>query len=466
MKTILSATIMGILLTSIFLPAVANAQSNFNISGAGATFPFPLIDLWRVKYAEEHPTISLNYQSIGSGGGVKQHIENTVNFGATDAPLTKKEFDLAPDSLTIPEAIGGVTVTYNIPEFPQSGLKLTAKNLADIFLGKITKWNDPALKVDNPDVNLPNKLILVAHRSDGSGTSFVFTEYLDKVSPEWHEKVGFGKSVPWPVGVGGAGNEGVANIVKSTPYAIGYVELAYVIQNKMAYAHLENADKTAFVSPSIESFSAAAEAASDTLPAAHESWEGVSINNEPGPNSYPITTFTYLLLHQNLEKATKSKELAQETVNLIKWMITDGQEYSPQLNYVPLPAEVRKIGLEGLSRVTYNGEKLFVGTTPLIEENTQQPTNQQEKVPSWIKNNAKWWSEKQIGDSDFLSGIQFMIKEKIILVSGKSTGTSQANAPVPEWIRNNAGWWANDKISEDEFVKALEFLINNGIVRV
>jgi hypothetical protein len=171
-------------------------------------------------------------------------------------------------------------------------------------------------------------------------------------------------------------------------------------------------------------------------------------------------------LHQNLEKATKSKELAQETVNLIKWMITDGQEYSPQLNYVPLPAEVRKIGLEGLSRVTYNGEKLLVGTTPLIEENTQKPTNQQEKVPSWIKNNAKWWSEKQIGDSDFLSGIQFMIKEKIILVSGKSTGTSQANAPVPEWIRNNAGWWANDKISEDEFVKALEFLINNGIVRV
>jgi phosphate ABC transporter phosphate-binding protein len=465
MKTILSATIMGILLTSIFLPAVANAQSNFNISGAGATFPFPLIDLWRVKYNEIHTNISVNYQSIGSGGGVKQHIENTVNFGATDAPLTSKEVDLAPDSLHIPEAIGGVTVTYNVPEVP-TGLKLTSKNVADIFLGKITKWNDPALVADNPDFKLPNKLILVAHRSDGSGTTHVFTEYLDMVSPEWHEKVGFGKSVPWPAGVGGAGNEGVANIVKSTPYAVGYVELAYVIQNKMAYASIQNADGTAFVTPSLETMEAAAKASAEKLPAAHEKWDGVSINNAPGPNSYPITSFTYLLLHQNLEKATKSKEHAQETINLIKWMITEGQKYSPELRYVPLPAEVTKIGLDGLSRVTYNGEKLFVGTSPLIEDTKQPSTTTEAKVPSWIKNNAKWWAQKQIGDSDFLSGIQFMIKEKIILVSGKSTGTSQANAPVPDWIRNNAGWWADDKISEDEFVKALEFLINNGIIVV
>lgn len=465
MKTILSATIMGILLTSIFLPAVANAQSNFNISGAGATFPFPLIDLWRVKYNEIHTNISVNYQSIGSGGGVKQHIENTVNFGATDAPLTSKEVDLAPDSLHIPEAIGGVTVTYNVPEVP-TGLKLTSKNVADIFLGKITKWNDPALVADNPDFKLPNKLILVAHRSDGSGTTHVFTEYLDMVSPEWHEKVGFGKSVPWPAGVGGAGNEGVANIVKSTPYAVGYVELAYVIQNKMAYASIQNADGTAFVTPSLETMEAAAKASAEKLPAAHEKWDGVSINNAPGPNSYPITSFTYLLLHQNLEKATKSKEHAQETINLIKWMITEGQKYSPELRYVPLPAEVTKIGLDGLSRVTYNGEKLFVGTSPLIEDTKQPSATTEAKVPSWIKNNAKWWAQKQIGDSDFLSGIQFMIKEKIILVSGKSTGTSQANAPVPDWIRNNAGWWADDKISEDEFVKALEFLINNGIIVV
>ena len=204
MKTVLTTTTIGILLISIFLPAIANAQSQIKIDGAGATFPFPLIDLWRVKYTEKNPNISVNYQSIGSGGGITQHIGKTVNFAASDAPLTSKELEAAPDSLTIPEAIGGVTITYNLPEFPEKGLKLTSKNLADIFLGKITKWNDPAIKADNPDVKLPNKVILVAHRSDGSGTTFVFTEYLDMVSPEWHEKVGFGKTVPWPVGVGAA----------------------------------------------------------------------------------------------------------------------------------------------------------------------------------------------------------------------------------------------------------------------
>jgi phosphate transport system substrate-binding protein len=466
MKTVLTTTMVGILLISIFLPSFAHAQSQIKIDGAGASFPFPLIDLWRVKYTEKNPSISVNYQSIGSGGGVKQHIEKTVNFAASDAPLTSKEVGQATDSLHIPEAIGGVTVTYNIPEFPQSGLKLTAKNLADIFLGKITKWNDPAIKADNPDAKLPNKAILVAHRSDGSGTTHVFTEYLDIVSPEWHEKVGFGKSVPWPTGVGGAGNEGVANVVKSTPYAIGYVELAYVIKNNMYYASIQNGDKTAFIAPTLETMSFAAKGAASTLPAANEPWEGVSINNAPGPNSYPITSFTYIVLHQNLETATKSKEQAQETINLIKWMITDGQKYSSDLLYVPIPTEVTQIGLDGLSRVTYNGEKLIVGTSPLVKDNSQQATSKQGKVPVWIKNNAKWWAQKQIGDSDFLSGIQFMVQQKIILVSGNPSGTTSANTPVPDWIRNNAGWWADDQISEDEFVKALEFLINNGIISV
>ena len=466
MKTILTTTMIGILLISIFLPAIANAQSQIKIDGAGATFPFPLIDLWRVKYTEKNPNISVNYQSIGSGGGITQHIGKTVNFAASDAPLTSKELEAAPDSLHIPEAIGGVTITYNLPELPEKGLKLTSKNLADIFLGKITKWNDPAIKADNPDVKLPNKVILVAHRSDGSGTTFVFTEYLDMVSPEWHEKVGFGKTVPWPVGVGAAGNEGVANVVKSTPYGLGYVELAYVLQNKMPYAYLQNADGTAFIAPSVETFAAAAEGLSSKLPPAHQKWEGISINNAPGANSYPITSFTYIILYQNLEKATKSKEQAQETVNFIKYMITDGQQYATGLNYVPIPDQVAKIGLDGLSRVTYNGEKLVVETILQSGENMPQSPAKQGKVPSWIKNNAKWWAQKQIGDTDFLSGIQFMIQQKIILVSGNPTGSNQANTPVPDWIRNNAGWWADDQISEDEFVKALEFLINNGIVRV
>jgi len=465
MKTILTMTMIGILLTSIFLPAIANAQSQIKIDGAGATFPFPLIDLWRVKYTEKNPNISVNYQSIGSGGGITQHIGKTVNFAASDAPLTSKEVEAAPGSLHIPEAIGGITITYNLPEFQEKGLKLTSKNIADIFLGKITKWNDPAIKADNPDVKLPNKIILVAHRSDGSGTTFVFTDYLDKVSPEWHEKVGFGKTVPWPVGVGAAGNEGVANVVKGTPYGIGYVELAFVLQNKMPYAYIQNADKTAFIVPSVETFAAAAKSLSSKLPQANEKWEGISINNAPGADSYPITSFTYIILYQNLEKVTKSKEQALETVNFIKYMITDGQQYSAGLNYVPIPDQVVKIGLDGLSSVTYNGEKLLVRTTQ-SGENMPQSSSQQGKVPAWIKNNAKWWAQKKIGDSDFLSGIQFMIQQKIILVSGSSTGSNQAKTPVPDWIRNNAGWWADDKISEDEFVKALEFLINNGIVQV
>ncbi len=355
---IMASIIMTILIASIF-SQVALAQNPFTITGAGATFPFPLIDLWRVKYNEVHPNISLNYQSIGSGGGIKQHVEKTVNFAATDAPLTASEADLAPNSLHIPEAIGGVTISYNIPEIPQKGLKLTGQQVADIFLGKITKWNDPSIQQTNPDIIPPNANILTAHRSDGSGTTFVFTEYLSMVSPEWEAQIGFGKSVPWAGGVGAAGNEGVATTIRTTPYAVGYVELAYAVQNNMSFAFIENADGTAFIEPSLDSMSAAAAGAAPTLPKAHESWTGVSINNAPGPNSYPITSFTYLLLYQNLDMATPSKVHAQETVNIIKWMITEGQKYSPSLLYVPIPAEVTQLGLNGLDRVTYNGDPLF-----------------------------------------------------------------------------------------------------------
>jgi phosphate ABC transporter phosphate-binding protein len=367
---IIAATILTILLTSLVSQA-AIAQNQYTITGAGATFPFPLIDLWRVKYNEEHPNITLNYQSIGSGGGVKQHIEKTVNFAASDAPLTASELELAPDSMHIPEAIGGITVSYTLPEVPQSGLKLTGQQVADIFQGKITKWNDPQIQQNNADLPLPDKDILVVHRSDGSGTTYAFTEYLSIVSQDWSDQIGFGKSVAWPAGVGAAGNEGVATTVRTTPYSIGYVELAYAFQNEMSYAFVQNADGTAFVEPTLDTLSAAAAGASPKLPAAHQSWEGVTINNSPGPNSYPITSFTYILLHQNLDAATNSKEHAMETVNLIKWMITDGQKYSPELLYVPIPAEVTQLGLKGLERVTYNGQSLSVET---MEEQPQQPT--------------------------------------------------------------------------------------------
>ncbi len=369
MKVIASSTIFAILVASLVFQAVV-AQSQYTITGAGATFPFPLLDLWRVKYNEEHQNVNMNYQSIGSGGGVKQHVEKTVNFAASDAPLTANELELVPDSLHIPEAIGGITVSYNIPEISESGIKLTGKQVAGIFLGKITKWNDPSIQETNPDLDLPDKNILVVHRSDGSGTTHVFTEYLDMVSQDWHDQVGFGKSVPWPAGVGAAGNEGVAATVRTSPYSIGYVELAYAFQNDMTFAYIENGDGTAFVEPSLETLSASAAGAAPSLPKAHESWQGITINNAPGPNSYPITSFTYILLHQNLETATPSKEHAMETVNLIKWMITDGQKYSPELLYVPIPAEVTQIGLDGLDRVTYDGKPLSAG---VVVEQPQSP---------------------------------------------------------------------------------------------
>src|SRR5574338_1480471 len=212
MKTVLSVILALIMITSFVFPAVL-AQNQFTITGAGATFPFPLLDTWRVKYNEEHPNINLNYQSIGSGGGIKQHTEKTVNFGATDAPMTESERQGAPDTLHIPETRGGGTISYNIPEIPDKGLKLTGQQVADIFLGKITKWNDPSIVSNNPELSLPDKAILVVHRSDGSGTTFVFTEYLSMISKDWSDGVGVAKSVPWPVGGGAAGNEGVATAI-------------------------------------------------------------------------------------------------------------------------------------------------------------------------------------------------------------------------------------------------------------
>ncbi|MEK6832371.1 MAG: phosphate ABC transporter substrate-binding protein PstS, partial [Thermoproteota archaeon] len=267
MITKITSLLMIATIVAIMAPLSANAESApdtpdsryvYNVNGAGATFPFPLIDLWRVEYNNDFDNVNLNYQSIGSGGGVKQHIEKTVNFAASDAPLTVKERVLAPNTLHIPETVGGVTVTYNIPEISKSGLKLTGKLVSDIFMGTITKWNDPLIKNLNPGLNLPNQDIVVAHRSDGSGTTFVFTDYLATVDPDgWGKNVGKGKSVPWPVGLAAAGNEGVAGIVRSTTYSVGYVELAYAFQTGMTFAHVQNGDKSKFIEPSIKSITAA-----------------------------------------------------------------------------------------------------------------------------------------------------------------------------------------------------------------
>ena len=281
MKTKTSLLILLTALGAIITPLYADAATTpdapdpnqeFTLTGAGATFPFPLIDLWRVEYNNVQNNVNLNYQSIGSGGGIKQHIEKTVNFAASDKPMSDAERELAPGTLHIPESIGGVVLVYNIPEIPNKGLKLTADAIAGIFLGEITKWNDPAITAENLGLNLPDKEIVTAHRSDGSGTTFIFTDYLTTISPTWDEQIGKGKSVPWPLGLASAGNEGVAAIVKSTEYSIGYVELAYAFQTGMSYASVQNAEKSAFIEPTLDSISAASSGVANNLPAAEDSW--------------------------------------------------------------------------------------------------------------------------------------------------------------------------------------------------
>lgn len=388
-------------------PPLPDSNLQFNLDGAGATFPFPLIDLWRVEYNKAHPNVNLNYQSIGSGGGIKQHIEKTVNFAASDAPMSESERELAPGTITIPEAIGGVTVVYNIPEIPDKGLKLTGDEIADIFLGKITKWNDSRIAQHNSGVTLPDKEIVVAHRSDGSGTTFVFTEYLVSVSPEWDEKIGKGKSVPWPTGLAAAGNEGVAGIVKSTPYSIGYVELAYAFQTGMSFAYVQNHDKTGFIEPTIQTISAASKGVANSLPKAEASWVGVNLVSAPGKDSYPIASFTYLLVYDDLKPVTKNKEQAKAVIHMIYWMITEGQKYSSDLLYVPLADPVVELGKKGLSKVTYGGETLW---------DYSGAVQTQYQIPKWIKDNAKWWSEGSISDQDYINGLQYLIQQGILKV--------------------------------------------------
>ena len=338
-------------------PAEPDPSQTFNILGAGASFPFPLIDKWRVEYKNEYGNVNLNYQSIGSGGGIRQHIETTVNFAASDKPLGA-EAEQAPGTLHIPETIGGVVVAYNLPGVP-SGLELTGAVLADIFMEKVQSWDDPRISELNPGVDLPGEPIVTVHRSDGSGTTFVFTDYLSAVSAEFEESVGKGKSVPWPGGLGGKGNEGVTANVLNTEYSIGYIELAYAFQNEATYASVQNADGTAFIEPTLETLSAASAGAAAELPPSHCDWSQVSIVNAPGPDSYPITSFTYLLLYEELDRAVSSADLAGATVHLVHWMITDGQRFSPGLLYVPIPEDVAEIGRQGLARVTYEGGQVF-----------------------------------------------------------------------------------------------------------
>ena len=330
---------VGVLLA---LPAASVQAQKIQINGAGATFPYPIYSKWFSEYNKLHPEVEINYQSIGSGGGIRQLINQTVFFGATDGPMTSDQLFSAPGPvLHLPTVLGGVVPVYNIPDV-NAELKFTGKVLADIILGKVTKWSDPAIASLNPGVKLPASEITVVHRSDGSGTTYIFVDYLSKVSPDFKKTVGVATSVNWPVGVGGKGNEGVAGLVKQTPGSIGYVELIYAKQNKISYGSVQNLEGE-FVTASLESVTAAAQVAAKAMPKDFR----VSITNAPGKGVYPISSFTWILLYES----PSDKQRAKVMVDFMKWALTEGQKYAPELGYAPLPNEVVALEMEALKRI-------------------------------------------------------------------------------------------------------------------
>ena len=339
MKPFRTAAILAALSILVAGPALAQ---KIQINGAGATFPYPIYSKWFSEYDKLHPEVEINYQSIGSGGGIRQLTNQTVFFGATDGPMTDEQQQAAPGKiLHFPTVLGGDVPVYNIPGV-DTELKFTGKVLADIFLGKITKWNDAAITALNPGVKLPGTDITVCHRSDGSGTTYIWVDFLAKVSPEWKQKAGVATSVNWPVGIGGKGNEGVAGLVKQTPGSIGYVELVYALQNKIDYGSVQNLAGE-FVRCSVDSVTAAAGAAAKVMPKDFR----VSITNAPGNGVYPISSFTWLLLYES----PKDKQRAKIMVDFMKWALTDGQKYAKDLGYAPLPESVVALEMEALKRI-------------------------------------------------------------------------------------------------------------------
>ncbi len=341
MKTLKKAALMA--LAAITASGAALAASPVLINGAGATFPYPIYSKWFDVYAGINPDVRFNYQSIGSGGGIKQITAKTVDFGASDGPMTEEQLASAPGRLFhIPMVMGAVVIAYNVPGVEKS-INLTPEALAGIFLGKITVWNAPEITAANPGITFPDMPVVVVHRSDGSGTSFIFTDYLSKVSGQWKVSVGKGTAVNWPTGLGGKGNEGVAGLVKQTPGGIGYTELAYAITNSLTFAHMKNASGS-FIEPTIESTSKAAEGVE--IPSDFR----VSITNSPNPDAYPISGFTWILVYKDMKNSgVKGKAL----VDFLKWAVHEGQSYTKDLHYAPLPeAVVAKID-QKLEQVSY-----------------------------------------------------------------------------------------------------------------
>ncbi len=320
---------------ALALTVVVFAHAALSINGAGASFPYPMYSKWFDEYRKSNPSIEINYQSIGSGGGIKQVTEGTVDFGASDGPMNDEQLKAFQDKhgfgiLHFPTVLGAVVPTYNIPGVTGT-LNFTPDALAGIFLGKITKWNDPLIAGANKGVNLPSAEIVVVHRSDGSGTTYIWTDYLSKVNDEWKNKVGKGASINWPVGLGGKGSEGVTGQIKNTPNSIGYVELIYALSNNISYGSVKNSSGS-FIKADLASVSAAAAGAAKTIPDDFR----VSIIDAPGKNAYPISSFTWLLIPEKFSDAAKRDAIK----GFVKWMLKDGQNYTEQLSYAKLPKEV------------------------------------------------------------------------------------------------------------------------------
>ncbi len=332
-----------------FIGCGSNTGGEVRLQGAGATFPNPLYQKWLSEYGKLNANVKIDYQSIGSGGGIKQIQARTVDFGASDAPMSDAELKASPAELIhIPTVLGAVVLTYNLQGVSKP-LRFSPDVIADVFLGKITKWNDPRIKADNADASLPSAEITVVHRAEASGTSFVFSDYLSKVSADWKQKVGADKSPNWPVGQGGKGNEGVTGQIKQQPNTIGYVELAYAVQNKLPVALVKNASGV-FVEPSVDAVTAAAAASAATTPDDLR----VSITNANGAGVYPISSYTYILAYKAQSDATKGKTL----VDFLWWGIHDGEQFARDLQYAPLPDEIIKRAEAKINSITAGGKPL------------------------------------------------------------------------------------------------------------
>jgi phosphate transport system substrate-binding protein len=355
------AIIIGSVAAYVFLSQPSTSSASISLQGAGATFPYPFLNAIITKYSTDlKPNVLVNYQSIGSGGGIAalKQPTPTVDFAASDAPLSATDAANIPNALHIPETIGAVTVAYNLPSVP-SGLHLTGQVIADIYQGTITMWNDPAIQNLNPDTMLPAQTINTVHRSDGSGTTFIFTGYLSASSSAWNSSVGQGKSVSWPVGTGSSGNTGVASSVNGIQYSIGYVELAYILENGMTVAAIQNPAGN-WIQPSLESTQLAVQSgASSGLPAGDASWTNVSLLNAPDANAYPIVSFTYLLSYKELNEVPgMTQDKATALVQFLWYVVHDGQDLAPGLSYAKLPSNVVQINEATIRSITFNGQQI------------------------------------------------------------------------------------------------------------